>query len=113
MGLLAALETGPLVGDQGGFIQAGGRSSDATSVTGLNSLNWWRAWSGLQNATTVSKGGQPGSAQVTSVTRMAASTGSLKRSRVHSRNRSRAAARSGLVFRDHCIMTVLTGAGPA
>ena len=70
------------------FSQAGGRSSATTSATGLNTLNWWRWSSSVQNATTVSSGGQPGSRQATSATRIAASSGSLKRARVQSRTRS-------------------------
>src|SRR5258707_2660743 len=86
------------------FIHAGGRSSATTSASGLNTLKWCRVSASVQNATTVSSGGQPGSAQATSVTRIAASCGSLKRTRVHSFARSRACRYSGRLWKDRSIM---------
>ena len=74
--------------------QAGGRSSSVTSATGLNTLKWCRR-SSDQNAITVSIGGQPGTAQATCATRIAASP-SEKRRRTHSLTRSSAAVCSGL-----------------
>src|SRR5215472_1212255 len=47
---------------------------------------------------------QAGSAQATSVTRIAASSGSLKRDRVHSFTRSRACRYSGRLWRDRSIL---------
>src|SRR6187200_546104 len=75
------------------FIQYGGRSSSVTSATGLNTLKWCRV-SSDQNAITVSIGGQPGTAQDTSATRIAPSP-SENRARTHSRTRLRAAECSG------------------
>src|SRR5262249_57048641 len=86
------------------FIHAGGRSSATTSTTDLNTLKWCRVSASVQNATTVSSGGQPGSAQATSVTRIAASSGSLKRDRVHSFTRSRACRYSGRLCKDRSIL---------
>jgi len=77
-------------------IQAGGRSSATTCSTGLNSLNRWRVSPSVQNATTVSSGGQPGRRHDTCVTRIAASSASRNRSRVHSRTRASAAACASL-----------------
>src|SRR5262249_39180212 len=74
--------------------QVGGRSCSVTSATGLNTLKWCRR-SPDQNAITVSIGGQPGTAQATSATRIAASP-SENRARTASRTRSRAAVCSGL-----------------
>src|SRR5215475_7965711 len=53
---------------------------------------------------TVSSGGQPGNPQATSETRMAASLGSRKRSRVHHFIRSAAAASSGRTFLEDLIV---------
>src|SRR6266436_8257539 len=86
------------------FIHAGGRSSATTSASGLNTLKWCRVSASVQNATTVSSGGQPGSTQATSVTRIAASSGSLKRERVHSFTRSRACRYSGRLWKDRSIL---------
>ncbi len=60
--------------------QAGGRSSRTISSIGLKILKSWRVLWSDQKATTVSSGGQPGVVQVSSVTRMAASSGRAKRS---------------------------------
>src|SRR5262249_39235362 len=86
------------------FIHAGGRSSATTSTTDLNTLKWCRVSASVQNATTVSSGGQPGSAQATSVTRIAASSGSLKRERVHSFTRSRVCRYLGRLRKDRSIL---------
>jgi hypothetical protein len=85
------------------FIQLGGRSSSLTCATGLKNLKLWRVLPALQNATTVSSGGQPGSEQVTSETRTAASGARLKRARVQAATRSSALSWSGLFLADPSI----------
>eukprot|EP01037_Dinobryon_pediforme_P002089 gene2089-2126_t len=90
------------------FIHHGGRSSSAASITVLNSLNWWRTPGADQNATTVSKGGQPGWLHSTCATETTASSGSLKRSRVQPRSRSMASRVSRLRARDHTIAMALS-----
>src|SRR6476660_4688714 len=99
------------------FSQAGGRSSSTISSMGLKILKSWRVLWSDQKATTVSSGGQPGTVQVSSVTRIAASSGSAKRTRVHSFTRSAASRCWGLFFSDPIFndddAAILSPAGPA
>ena len=80
------------------FIQEGGKSSSLTASNGLKILKLWRRSGAVQNETTVSRGGQPGSPQATSATSTAQSAGSPNLSRVQLMMRSTADERSGVRF---------------
>ena len=75
------------------FSHAGGRSSSTTPSTGLNTLKWWRVPSAVQNATAVSRGGNPGSALAISWRPRSVSSSPGRSARASSPSRARPPSR--------------------
>ncbi len=80
------------------FIQEGGKSSSVTATNRLKTLKLWRRSGAVQNVTTDSIGGQPGSPHATSATNTVVSGVNPNRRRVQSATRVAADACSGVRF---------------